>query len=31
MMRGASGIEDPWMWSREHRLLISCLWWIWVK
>ena len=25
LMRGASGIEDPWMWSREHLVLISCL------
>jgi len=25
MMRGAAGIEDPWMCSREHRVLISCL------
>jgi len=25
MMRGASGIEDPWMWSREHPVLVSCL------
>jgi len=25
MIRGASGIEDPWMWSREHRVLILCL------
>jgi len=31
MMRDASGIEDPWMLSREHRVLISCLWWICVK
>jgi len=25
MMRGASGVEDPWMWSREHRVLIAWL------
>jgi len=24
-MRDASGIEDPGMWSRDHRVLISCL------